>query len=65
MDAALDDEVAGVSGKLFSNLKELNVEHEAVRDKAVRQKLFLVDRYWTGQTSKEELLLTAVSMPQL
>ena len=43
------------SGKLFSNMEVRTVEGEAA-DKVLAKKLFLIDEYWTGLKSKEDIV---------
>jgi hypothetical protein len=42
------------SGKLFSNMEERPVEGSA-QDRGLAKKLFLIDEYWTGLKSKDEI----------
>ncbi len=53
---ATDDGVSGISGKLFANLKEVEVSDNA-KDETVMKKLVAVGKYWSGQVdSKQEAL---------
>jgi hypothetical protein len=42
------------TGKLFSNMEEMAIE-EVAKDRILAKKLFLIDEYWTGLKSKEEI----------
>lgn len=42
-----------VSGKLFAKCKEVDLD-EKVMDEKVAKRLLAIDRYWTGQISKEQ-----------
>jgi len=46
-----------VTGKLFSNMEVRPVEGEAT-DKVLAKKFFLIDEYWTGLKTKEEIIKT-------
>ena len=52
----IDEDMNGVTGKLLSNLKTLEVDDKA-KDLVLRKKLVAVDKYWSGIVqSKEELV---------
>ena len=42
------------TGKLFSNMEEMAIE-EVAKDRILAKKLFLIDEYWTGLKTKEEI----------
>ena len=43
------------TGKLFSNMEELAVD-DVAKDIVLAKKLFIVDQYWSGLKSKEDIL---------
>ena len=52
--AATDQELETTTGKLFSNMKEVDIElGEDMKE--VRKKLNVVSQYWTGLQEKEQL----------
>ena len=52
--SATDPELAGVTGKLFSNMKQMNVDGKASNDDLAR-KIIAVGQFWTGLESKESI----------
>ena len=45
-----------ITGKLFYNLKEKEIEEDFAKDEAAIQKLLLVDDYWSGLKSKDDII---------
>ena len=43
------------TGKLFSNMEEMAID-DAAKDSVLAKKLFIVDEYWSGLKSKEDIL---------
>lgn len=52
--AVLSPDLTDTTGKLFSNMEEMAIE-EVAKDRILAKKLFLIDEYWTGLKSKEEI----------
>ena len=50
----LDRQVTGTTGKMFYNMNEMAILDVGL-DEASGQKLALIDDYWTGLKSKEEI----------
>ena len=53
--ASTDQCLSGVTGKLFSNMKEVEVESVVEDMNELGRKLSMVSRYWTGLGEKEQL----------
>ena len=52
----LSDSLSGETGKLYSNLKEIDIDPKA-EDALVAKRLVAVDKYWAGLVkSKDELI---------
>ena len=52
----LDESLSGETGKLYSNLRELDIDPKA-EDALVARRLAAVDKYWAGLVkSKDELI---------
>ena len=52
----LSDSLSGETGKLYSNLKEIDIDPKA-EDALVAKRLMAVDKYWAGLVkSKDELI---------
>ena len=54
-----DESVEKITGKLFYNLKEKDLECELAHDLKTAEKLMLVDDYWSGLKTKEEVSIAA------
>ena len=52
--AATEPSLSAVTGKLFSNLQEMEVEDKA-GDKQLGEKVLAVTRFWTGLDNKEKI----------
>ncbi len=50
----LISDLTETTGKLFSNMEEMTID-EVAKDRILAKKLFLIDEYWTGLKSKEEI----------
>jgi len=54
--AAIDQELANVTGKLYSNMKEIDVElPDSAMEDDVSRRLLAVSSYWTGLIEKDAL----------
>ena len=52
----LSDSLSGETGKLYSNLNEIDIDPKA-EDALVAKRLVAVDKYWAGLVkSKDELI---------
>ena len=57
---ALSDTVAGETGKLYSNLKEVKIDPKA-EDALVANRLLAVDKYWSGLVKSKHELVSEIS----
>lgn len=55
--ALIDEDMCGVTGKLLSNLKPIEVDEKA-NDVPLRTKLMAVDKYWSGLVKSKDELVT-------
>nr|XP_040564223.1 retinol dehydrogenase 13-like [Lepeophtheirus salmonis] len=55
----IDPSLEGVTGKLFSNLEEINVNDKATQND-LNTRLYLMDEYWTDLITHEDLVKSNV-----